>query len=489
MKRLSDITTFLLLNKPIFEQDPEIKGIEVDSRNIQTGDLFVCISGYTVDGHDFVDQAIDNGAVAIVAERPIGREDIPVIYVDDANHSLSFLANYFYGFPSNDLHLIGVTGTNGKTSVIYLLDEIFQYNQAITGMIGTIEMKIGNQEYPITNTTPEASLLQKSFKKMRDHKVDHCMMEVSSHALELGRVNGCDFDIAVFTNLSQDHLDFHETIEDYLRAKLLLFNRLGNKYELDKSKYAVFNRDDIYFSEIKKSTSQRMVTYGIDKQADFVAKNLNLTADGTTFTLTAFNTQIEIISPLIGKFNVYNMLAAIATAYLSGVSLLVIKEALSQIKGIRGRFEAVKGNQDYNVIIDFAHTPDSLENVLKTIRSFVQGKVYLVVGCGGDRDRGKRPLMAAVGEKYADYLILTSDNPRTEDPLVIISDMEKGLKTDRYFVEPERRKAINQAINLAEKNDLVLIAGRGHETTQLIGHERVDFDDYEVAEAAILNRS
>ncbi|MBU5595395.1 UDP-N-acetylmuramoyl-L-alanyl-D-glutamate--2,6-diaminopimelate ligase [Amphibacillus sp. MSJ-3] len=490
MKNLNDIAKYLLLtNKSLFKQNPKITGLQVDSRKVKPGDLFICISGYTVDGHDFVDQAIENGAVAILAEKDINRDDLPILYVKDTNQALSFLANYFYDFPSNKLHLIGVTGTNGKTSITYLLDEIFRFNQDKTALIGTIQMKIADQVYPIANTTPEASFLQKSFKQMVDQEIDHCMMEVSSHALELGRVNGCDFDMAIYTNLSQDHLDFHQTMDDYLKAKTRLFHQLGNKYDSKQPKYAIINRDDVYYSHFEQATSQRVVTYGINHEADFLAKNIKLTANGTSFILQTMDDQLEITTPLIGKFNVYNMLAAIAAANLSGVPLTNIKSALEQSKGVRGRFEAVKGTHDFGVIIDFAHTPDSLENVLTTIRSFAQGKVYLVVGCGGDRDRSKRPLMAEIGEKYADCTILTSDNPRSEDPLAIIADMEEGMTTDRYFIEVNRAKAIHQAIQLANKNDIVLIAGKGHETTQIIGNEKFPFDDYQVAQQAIDNKT
>jgi len=486
MKTLHDIAKYLFIsNLPKLNSNPDIKGIQIDSRKVKPGDLFICISGYTVDGHDYIDQAINNGAVAVMAEKELTRHDLPILYVKDTNRALSFLANYFYDFPTNNLHLIGITGTNGKTSTTYLLDEIFKYNRKKTALIGTIQMKIDDESYPISNTTPEPSFLQASFRKMVDQEVDHCMMEVSSHALELGRVNGCDFDIAVFTNLSQDHLDFHKTMDDYLRAKMRLFYQLGNKYDDKYPKYAIINRDDAHYQYFDQATSQRVLTYGIDHEADFMAKNIKLTASGTQFTLQTRTEQIEIKTSLIGKFNVYNMLAAIATAYVSNVPLTDIKEALSQSSGVQGRFEAVKGDHDFEVIIDFAHTPDSLANVLSTIRSFAKGDIYLVVGSGGDRDRSKRPLMAAMGDKYADYTILTSDNPRSEDPLAIIAEMEKGMKTDRYLVEVDRKKAIDQAINFAKKDDIVLIAGKGHEKIQIIRGKTYPFDDYQVAKEAI----
>lgn len=489
MKTLNEIASYLsVINQPKFNVNPEIQGIQVNSQKVTESDLFICISGYTVDGHDFVDQAIKNGAVAIIAEKELNRNDVPVLYVKDTKQTLSLIANYFYDFPSNQLHLIGVTGTNGKTSVTYLLDEIFRCNEESTAVIGTIQMKIGDQVYPIANTTPEPSYLQHSFRKMVEQNIDHCMMEVSSHALELGRVNGCDFDIAVYTNLSQDHLDFHETMDDYLAAKLRLFSHLGNRYQLEQPKFAIINLDDQYANDFIKATSQRIITYGIDQEADFTARNIQLTANGTQFTLDTGEQQIDITTPLIGKFNIYNMLAAIATAYISGVSLATISLALSQSNGVPGRFEAVKGDHDFSVIVDFAHTPDSLENVLTTIRTFATQKIYLVVGCGGDRDRTKRPLMAKVGEDHADYLILTSDNPRTEDPLTIISDMEAGLTGKEYTVEVDRKKAIEYAINLAKTGDVVLIAGKGHETTQTIGKETLPFNDYLVAQEAILNK-
>lgn len=486
MKMLNDICNYLMIRpKEAIESNIEIEDLQIDSRKVKPGDLFICITGHNVDGHDFIDQAIKNGAVAILAENEDVEAEVPVLYVSDTSESLSFLASYFYGFPTSDLHLIGITGTNGKTSITYILDEIFKHNKKKTALIGTIQMKIADESYPVLNTTPEPTFLQKSFQKMVDQNIDHCMMEVSSHALELGRVNGCDFDMAIYTNLSQDHLDFHETMDDYLDAKLRLFQHLGNTYNNKHPKFAIINQDDPYAEHFKRATSQRVITYGIDQEADFTAKNIELTASQTMFTLHTKQESIEITTSLIGKFNVYNMLGAISAAYVTGVSLEVIKKALEQIKGVRGRFEAVEGNHDFSVIVDFAHTPDSLENVLTTIRSFNQGNVYVVVGSGGDRDRKKRPLMAEISDKYADFTILTSDNPRTEDPLVIIADMEKGMKTDAYLVEPDRKKAIKIAIERAEANDIVLIAGKGHETTQIIGKETIPFDDYQVALEAI----
>ncbi|WP_067838843.1 UDP-N-acetylmuramoyl-L-alanyl-D-glutamate--2,6-diaminopimelate ligase [Amphibacillus sediminis] len=489
MKRLKELLEgFPNYRCESMEQNPIIKGITVDSRQVEAGFLFVCIKGYTVDGHHYVKQAQDNGAAAILAEDPLVDLNIPVVYVNDTNRTLSYIVNQFYDFPSNQLHLIGVTGTNGKTSVTYLLDEMFRAEQRTTAVIGTIQMKIADQVYPTANTTPEPSYLHQAFHQMVSVGVDHCMMEVSSHALDLGRVNGCDFDIAIFTNISQDHLDYHETMEDYIKAKTRLFYQLGNRYEKKANKYAVINKDDPYSEVFAHATSQPVITYGLTNDADVYATDIKLSANGTAFRLNSFKGQVDILTTLMGTFNVYNILAAATAALLAGVPLDKIQATLEQTRGVRGRFEAVKGDHDFGVIIDYAHTPDSLENVLSTIKGFAKQKVFLVVGCGGDRDRTKRPLMAGIGDKYADYTILTSDNPRSEDPIAIIADMEKGMQSTRYHIEVDRAKAIEQAIQMAQAEDIILIAGKGHETYQIIGNETVEFDDYKVAEQAISNK-
>ncbi|MBM7571731.1 UDP-N-acetylmuramoyl-L-alanyl-D-glutamate--2,6-diaminopimelate ligase [Aquibacillus albus] len=464
-----------------------IKGIAIDSRKVGNGDLFFCITGFTVDGHDFAKQAEANGACAIVAEKPVD-VTIPVIIVNNSSRALSIAANTFFHNPTNKLQLIGVTGTNGKTSVTYLLEEIFQQSKKKTGLIGTIQMKIGDTSYNVKNTTPEALYLQKSFRQMVEENVETVMMEVSSHALDLGRVYGCDFDIAIFTNLSQDHLDYHENMGDYLHAKSLLFSQLGNRYDLTSPKFAIVNKDDSNAEFIIKSTAQHVITYGIDSEADITATNIELNANGSSFTICTSDGNMDITSRLMGKFSVYNMLAATAAAICSGVSLRDIKSALELTTGVKGRFEPVATGQPYGVIVDYAHTPDSLENVLTTIRSFSNGNVYVVVGCGGDRDRSKRPLMAQVAVNYADLALFTSDNPRSEDPDQIINDMINGMDKTNYEVIVDRKEAINRSIRLAKENDIVLIAGKGHETYQIIGNEVHDFNDKKVAEDAIIQK-
>jgi len=461
-----------------------INSIHVDSREVTTGDLFICIKGFTVDGHDFAKQAVEHGAVAVIAERALDLS-VPTIIVPDTTRALAKIAAKFFNDPTEQLQLIGITGTNGKTTITYILEAIFQMYQKKTGIIGTIQMKIGNQVRPIVNTTPDAFQLQRSFHEMVEQNVQYAMMEVSSHALDLGRVAGCNFNVAVYTNLSQDHLDYHENMTKYLQAKTLLFSQLGNSYATDQTKFAIVNDDDPYCEAIIKSTTQDIVTYGLTDHALIYATNINLEPTGTTFDLHTPTGTLSINSKLIGKFNIYNMLAAISVAYVYDIPLKVIKRALERIQGVSGRFERVDAGQDYTVIVDYAHTPDSLANVLETIRQFARGKVYVVVGSGGDRDRTKRPLMADVALKYADYTFFTSDNPRTEKPEAIIDDMVRHLTDDRFTVHIDRKEAIFQAIQQAVTDDIVLIAGKGHEVGQEINGKIYPFDDREVAKEAI----
>ncbi|WP_099157991.1 UDP-N-acetylmuramoyl-L-alanyl-D-glutamate--2,6-diaminopimelate ligase [Virgibacillus ndiopensis] len=469
------------------EKDVEINNIEMDSNKINTGDLFVCIRGFKVDGHNFVDEAIKNGARAILAERNV-KATVQTIIVPDTARALAMITAKFFDFPTSGLPLIGITGTNGKTTITYLLETIFQQLQMKTGIIGTIQLKIGKETFSVPNTTPDALFLQKTFNRMKDQGVSVAIMEVSSHALDMGRVYGCEFDIAIFTNLTQDHLDYHKNMDDYLHAKSLLFAQLGNTYDNRRKKFAVINRDDPYYEKIKKSTAQHVITYGYKHDAQVKARNVKLDSLKTSFTLATPNGDVTVNSRLIGMFNVYNMLAASAAAIVSGVPLSVIKNALETIPGVSGRFESVQVGQSFATIVDYAHTPDSLENVLQTIKEFAKGNVYVVVGCGGDRDRSKRPLMADIALTYADYAIFTSDNPRTEDPQVILDDMTTELTKEHYDVVVDRKQAIAQAIELAKTDDIVLIAGKGHETYQQIGNIKYKFDDREIAKEAILSK-
>lgn len=488
---LTTLLTCLSHYKKIHNGNPFISTIEMDSRQVQKGSLFVCISGYTVDGHDFIEQALRNGASAILAEREIITIDqtIPYIIVNDTKRALAQLADYFYNEPTRKLRLIGVTGTNGKTTTTHIIDEIFKDNGEQTGLIGTMYIKIGNETIDVKNTTPESLVLQKTFAEMIAKNVSTAVMEVSSHALDMGRVRGCDFDIAVFTNLTQDHLDYHKTMEEYGRAKGLLFSQLGNCIDYKKPKFAILNQDDPISDMYKKLIAgAHILTYGIDTNSDVRATNIKMTAQGTTFTLTTPVGEAFISMKLVGKFSVYNVLAAVSSALAANISLQIIVNTIEKIDGVAGRFEVVNENQDFSVIVDYSHTPDSLENALTTVKQFANGRIFVIVGCGGDRDKTKRPIMAKIAVKYSDEAIFTSDNPRTEDPVQILKDMEAGVHGENYKVFVDRKEAIYYAVLQAKKDDIILIAGKGHETYQIIGKQVLDFDDRKVARDAIKER-
>ncbi|WP_270181785.1 UDP-N-acetylmuramoyl-L-alanyl-D-glutamate--2,6-diaminopimelate ligase [Alkalihalobacillus sp. CinArs1] len=481
--RLDDLLHALFTYKKLGSENPEITSVESDNRTVTEGSLFVCIPGYTVDGHDFAEDAVKKGAAAIVAQKEM-KLSVPVIVVKDTHRALAELANHYYQNPTQAFNLIGVTGTNGKTTVSHLIEKVHRDQNQKTGLIGTINIKIGDEEFETKNTTPEPLLLQKQFANMRDHGVKTAVMEVSSHALTLGRVRGCDYDIAVFTNLTQDHLDYHGTMEEYRQAKGLLFSQLGNTYDTGKKKVAILNADDPASLEYEKMTSAHIFTYGIDQEADVKAVDISFSATGTEFQLITHEGVKEVNIKLTGKFSVYNALAAIAACHAAGISLDDTLKSLGEIQGVPGRFELVDEGQNFPVIVDYAHTPDSLENVLTTVKEMAKGNVYAVVGCGGDRDRTKRPLMAKIATKVADTTVLTSDNPRSEDPERILDDMVDGV--DGHYVRiTDRAEAIAYAIDHATEGDVVLIAGKGHETYQIIGEHVYDFDDREVARQAI----
>ena len=485
--KLQKLLEYLHPIHPFKGEGPEITSIENDNRKVQKGSLFICIKGYTVDGHDFAESAVNNGAAAILAERPLDL-DVPVIVVNDTTRAMAVLANAFYGQPTKKLHLIGITGTNGKTTTSHLIEKIFADAGKKTGLIGTMYTKIADKTIETKNTTPESLILQKTFQQMVDAGVSLAVMEVSSHALDLGRVHGCEYDVAVFTNLTQDHLDYHKTMEEYKRAKSLLFAQLGNTIDQNKPKFAVLNADDPASDMYSRSTAAHVITYGIDQKADLQVKNIQMTPKGTNFDLIIDSTIYPIQMQLIGKFSVYNVLASISAALVSGIGIKDVIRSIEGVEGVAGRFELVNADQDFTVIVDYAHTPDSLENVLKTIQHFAKKRVFVIVGCGGDRDRMKRPLMAQIACSMATDPIFTSDNPRSEDPLAILKEMEAGVQGETYQVIPDRKEAIYTAVNQAAAGDVILIAGKGHETYQIIGNVVHDFDDRLVAREAIEGR-
>ncbi|ANS75116.1 UDP-N-acetylmuramoyl-L-alanyl-D-glutamate--2,6-diaminopimelate ligase [Paenibacillus yonginensis] len=490
--QLKDLAACLAGSVIIGDGSSSCQNIQIDSRKVVSGDLFICLPGHTVDGHDFAAQAEAKGAAALVVERHLPGSRLPQLLVKDARLAMAVLANVYFHFPSRKLKVIGITGTNGKTTTTYLLDSILEHAGKKTGLIGTIQRKVNGEAYPMSGTTPEALDLQSYLHEMVESKTDYCVMEVSSHALEQGRVKGTEFRTAIFTNLTQDHLDYHKTMEDYRAAKGLFFSRLGNGYaeqEADR-KYAVLNADDEASAYFAKQTAAEVLTYGVEKKADVQAFQIKVTARGTEFHVQSFAGAADITLQMVGKFNVYNALAAITAALLEGIPLETIKASLETVKGVDGRVEAVVEGQPYAVIVDYAHTPDGLENVLKTIKDFAEGRIITVFGCGGDRDKTKRPLMGGIAAKYSNYVVVTSDNPRTENPQQILMDIEAGLKdpqtaTTQYELIEDRREAIHKAIEMASPGDVVLIAGKGHETYQLIGGQVHDFDDRIVAKEAI----
>lgn len=465
-------------------ENPDIIDIVQDNRKIVEGSLFICIKGLTVDGHMFAKEAEEKGAVAIIAEKPVD-VSIPVIIVKDSKRAMAILADAFYDQPTKKLQLIGITGTNGKTTTSHLIEQIKRDANELTGLIGTMYIRIGDQIKETKNTTPDSMTLQKTFKEMVDLNVNSAIMEVSSHALDQGRVMGCDYDIAVFTNLTQDHLDYHHTMEEYRRAKSLLFSQLGNTYDHDHPKFAIINTDDPASAKIQKETAAHIISYGIDSEADFFAYNIKMSASGTVFTLKSPEGLHEVHLQLIGKFSVYNVLAAIAATYVSGIPIEQIIHSIESVKGVAGRFELVNGGQDFPIIVDYSHTPDSLENVLKTIKHFAEKRIFVIVGCGGDRDKTKRPIMAQIACQYGTDPIFTSDNPRSEDPIEILKDMEAGVKGKEYQLIPDRREAIFYGVKNARSGDVILIAGKGHETYQQIGDKILEFDDRVVALEAV----
>lgn len=466
------------------EADISIKDIKMDHREVKPGDLFFCVPGFTVDGHDYADAALKNGAAALVVDREM-KVSVPVIKVPDVRRAMSLLASHFFNHPSNHMKMVGVTGTNGKTSVTHFLEQMLASLNVNTGIIGTMYTKYGNVTLESRNTTPESLVLQRLLANMQKAEVETVTMEVSSHALANGRIHGTRFDVAIFTNLSQDHLDYHNTMEEYARAKSLLFAQLGNSYERYPYPVSVINEDDKYAYMMKEASSAPFITYGFSDTAMVRAENVQLTPEGSHFLMSAPGLSEEITLSLPGRFSIYNALAAASALFAQGIPWSKITPLLSQIQGVSGRFEPIESDAPVHTIVDYAHTPDSLQNVLETIQDVANRKIHVVVGCGGERDRSKRPEMARIAEAYGNFTYLTSDNPRKEDPKQILADMEAGMNGKDYLVIEDRKKAIFTAVERAEPDDVILIAGKGHETYQEIGSERFSFDDRIVAKMAL----
>jgi UDP-N-acetylmuramoyl-L-alanyl-D-glutamate--2,6-diaminopimelate ligase len=450
----------------------DISNLAYDNRAVTPGTLFFCVSGFTRDGHDFAAQAVADGAVALVVERTLPL-DVPQIRVTDVRKTMAPAAARFYGDPTEQLQVVGVTGTNGKTTTAFLVRALLEAAGRQTGLLGTVKSVIGGIEHEVVRTTPEAIDLQRTFKAMLDSADHACAMEVSSHALELYRADAIHFAAAIFTNLTQDHLDFHRTMERYFDAKRRLFLE-------GQPQTAIVNIDDSYGARLARELDDP-VTFALDREATYRAVEVETGLEGSHFTLLAPDGRLELSSPLRGHFNVYNLLAAFAAARAVDVPLETAATVMENTGQVPGRFQLVDEGQDFAVLVDYAHTPDSLENLLRTARPLTHNRLHVVFGAGGDRDRGKRPQMGEIARRLADRVIVTSDNPRSEDPTVIIDEILAGAGDDVEH-NVDRREAIAQAIAAAEPGDVVVIAGKGHERGQeFAGGRKTPFDDVTVA--------
>ena len=460
----------------------DITNIAYDSRKVEENTLFICIKGFNSDGHKYIESAIEKGAKAFLIQDDVNIEGYTFIKVEDTRAAMAKVADNFYNNPSKELEVIGVTGTNGKTSITTFLSEILSLNDKKVGLVGTIKIFDGDKEVESSSTTPESIDLQKHFRTMLNNGCDYCAMEVSSHSLVLNRVDETDFKLGIFTNLTPDHLDFHKDLEDYRNAKEKLFHKttMANIINIDDEGGA-----KIY--ENIKSLNTPAYTYGIDNKADFMAKDIKIDARGVSYTLVTPTYEEEMFVPVPGKFTVYNTLAVIAACYILNIPKEIVLDGLKRTKGVPGRFETVPNNNGVSVIVDYAHTPDALENILNTAKEFANGNIITVFGCGGDRDKTKRPIMGKIAQTLSDKIIITSDNPRTENPYSIIDNILEGIdkNNDNYKVIENREYAIREAIKTSQKGDIVIIAGKGHENYQIIGKIKYDFDDKIVAKTAI----
>ena len=473
---------------PAQTHDIQITGVQYDSRKVAKGNVFVAVRGTEVDGHRFVQNAVTAGAAAVVVEDEGAAPDALMLHagvckllVPDTRAALAAMSRNFYSDPSRSLRLVGVTGTNGKTTTTHLVRAILEASGERAGLLGTIEYRIGDEVRPATHTTPESLELNGLLSEMVRTGCTAAVMEVSSHALAMKRVDGLRFQTAVFTNLTQDHLDFHGSMDAYLDAKRILFKTL------DPSATAVTNADDPSGIAIVEGTPARVLMYGTGERADVRATDVTLGVQGCGFTMTAVGMSGTVASPLTGQFNISNILAAAGAGIALGLPWEAIRAGIASVRSVRGRFEQVVAPQGWTAIVDYAHTPDALENVLRTIHSVKPagaGRVITVFGCGGNRDAGKRPIMGRIASALSDLTIVTSDNPRGEDPGAIIAQIVAGVATGRDVqVEPDRRSAIRMALEAAVRDDVVLIAGKGHENYQVIGTTRSHFDDREEVEA------
>lgn len=454
-------------------QDREAGVLQYNSRKVKPGDVFCCVVGTFADGHAYAAQAVEQGAAALVVEHRLPL-DVPQLLVPNTRIAMAEMAAGYYGYPSRDMTIVGVTGTNGKTSTTYMLKAIAERMGKKVGLIGTIRNMIGDFIIDTERTTPESVDLQRIFRQMADENVDVVIMEVSSHSLDQKRVHGIEFDVGLFTNLTQDHLDYHKTFANYLAAKKQLFYQ---------SRRAVVNLDDSHAGELMEGLDLPTMTFGVREQADITAGEIDITARGVQFDMKYKNITSRLNIPIPGLFSVFNAMGAAGVALTLGWTLDSIKGGLENMMSVSGRLEPLPtGRHEFTVLLDYAHTPDALENVLKTVRGFAAGRVVTLFGCGGDRDHAKRPIMGEVAGRYSDFLVVTSDNPRSEEPMAIIEAIEEGVKKSgcEYVVIENRRDAIQYALANARKNDVILLAGKGHENYQEINGGKHHFDEKEI---------
>lgn len=447
--------------------ETEIKGIAYDSRKVQAGYLFVAVKGFETDGHKYIESAVKNGAAAVLGEEAAAC-GCTYVQTDDSRKALALCGAEFYGHPEKKLKIIGLTGTNGKTTTTYLIRQILMLKGLRCDLIGTNQTIIGDEIVESQRTTPESLDLFALFAQMANSGGEYVVMEVSSHSLELDRVCGVTFETAVLTNITQDHLDFHKTMENYANAKAKLFAM---------SKSAAINLDSDYAEVCVQKSCAKPLTYSIDNESAIKAKNIRMSERGVIFTISVNGEEREMRLGIPGKFSVYNALAAICACLNLGVDITDIEKGLVLAKSVKGRIEVVHTNTPYTIIIDYAHTPDGMENIISAVRAFAKARVITVFGCGGNRDASKRPKMGAIAEELSDIAVVTSDNPRCEDPDAIIADILKGMKKDNHVVVTNRREAIKRAMEIAQENDIIILAGKGHETYQEIEHVKHDFDE------------
>ena len=481
--KLKQLIKSIGINKINFN-DFEVEGISCNSNNVRDGFVFVAIKGNRQDGNEFIDEAIGNGAKIIITDNAKTKEsknkNVPAfIKVKDARKALGKLASAFYDNPSSEVKVAGITGTNGKTTVTYLMEAILNEARISCAVLGTINYRFGGKILTSKNTTPGPLELQSMLSDMRKHGVTYAVMEVSSHALDQARTLGIDFSSCIFTNLTQDHLDYHKTLENYFKSKARLFKDIG------KNSFAVINNDDKYAARLKKICRARIITYGLKSNSAIYAKNIVFDCAQTVFSVVAQGSEFDIDSNLIGEHNVYNILAAVAWAKESGIGTKVIQKAISAFRLVPGRLERVNFKGDFKIFVDYAHTEDALKNIIRSLRPLCKKRIIVVFGCGGERDKGKRPKMGKVVSELSDYSIITTDNPRSEDPGQIIKDICKGIRKNNFSVVLDREQAIKKSISMAKAGDVVLVAGKGHENYQIIKNKHTRFDDREIVKKCL----